>query len=504
MRYFLFITFCACCYITWGQQVYFNDDSLRMIWGEDVVNVTTGGTQQVSIIGKCDGDYYVLIGNQLEKYDTLLRFKKSKKLSLSYKNKPLTLEKIIASGDQLYVLSSFLNVKLNKKFLFVQTINKISLKLDSNLKKIAEIEIKSPFDAGRFEIKHNDAGQNLVYFIQPKNKRRISVLAYNKNFELEWKNEYQFRNNVLIEQILITKEHDVHVIGITYDLKPNKFKKYKDYNKYEYHILSFFDNGQVIKEHEINLGNKIITSAQMTSNNNQNLLLTGLYMDDEETEGVFFAKANKNSHQVVLEKFYNLGKSYFQEHIYEKGLSRGHPPIFDYVLKDVHVHENGSVSLITEQHYILEQMEHYPPSRVMLFYHHHYNDILLFHFGINGELLWDRSIKKHQYSRNDNGYFLSLSSFAIDDKIQIVYNDTRKNLNPENDKVFAFHNVVSNTVITSVSVDVHKGTIKKSPFTAQKKVDVLLVPKQSIVLDEHLFLLGKKGKHHRFVAFDKQ
>lgn len=492
-HYFILI---FCISISCFSQKIYEQSAVQMLWGEEVMSHHKD--KNVQIIGK-DSAYYLLVDGEIEKYNQSFELLKSEKIDLMYKKYTQEFEHIEYTDDYLYLFTSYVNRKLKKKFLFVQQIDKNTLKSVKKLQKIAEIPIDYLTNHPNFYFKSSETTQ-LIYCINSiYQQSELSVFVYNEQFEFLWKKEnieIEKSHFFKIEDVFIDEEANVHLIGILSKQKFLKKQKAKVYQNYSYQLLSFFEQGNTLKKEEISFENKFITNIKMNLNVNNNLLLIGFYLTNKGKQGTFYVKLNKNSHQFVLTKFHKLDQKVFEEGIYEELLTYGHPVIFDYIFKNIHVQKNGEVTLLTEQHYILEETKQKSPTKALFFYHYHYNNLLLFHYNIEGELIWKQHIPKHQFSHNDQGYFLSIASLLSNNKLLIVYNDHHKK--------HSFATLFPKSTITFIKVNLNNGHYQKDFFQEIKKLDVFLIPKKHKLFDDELLMLGKKGKHHRLVKIQMQ
>ncbi len=478
----------------------YHNNMIDMFWGEEVVSVHK--QKQVRVLGQIDEHYFIFTDGRLEKYDENFELLKSNPINLMYKKYHQKFEQILLSHEKIYLFTSYVNIKLKKKFLFVQQINLNTLTRVGQLKKVAEVSVKKAFNDQKFHIINSKTNKAHLIFYVPKKSKEINFLVFDYDFNEIWRKEninLGKNQGFDIEQLCLDDEYNLHVLGIVHDFK--NFKKYKSYKEYFYQITSFFKKGAVEKTNKVAFDNYIIVNVKMVLNKNKNLLISGTYITEKEKkEGVLYLKMNKNSHQIVSQKFNDLPSNFFKYHIYEKSLSRGHPAIFDYLLRNLHIHDNGEVTVIIEQHYVVEEVEHYPPARMMFYYHYHYNDLILFHYDIKGDLIWNKRINKRQVSHNDGGYFSSYASVQKDKDIYLVYNDHHKNYKKkESEKIHSFSNIMHNGVIAFTKIDIETGKMVSDVFTEVKKLDVFIIPKQAKLIEDELIMLGKKGRHHRLV-----
>lgn len=205
------------------------------------VNVTFGDELKVKkkttlgdIIGKDDSGLYALkikrklFGHSditLEHFNNRMQLTKSVPLELLHSEKKRVYEGILNIDNRLILFTSFINQKKKKKYLFKQSIDKKTLTLNNDLKKIAEIDFttKSNNNSGSFSnVVSRDSSKVLVYYNLPYSKgepERFGLQVYDTKMDLLWEKEIKlpYEDKLFgIEEYQIDKSGDVYILGTLY------------------------------------------------------------------------------------------------------------------------------------------------------------------------------------------------------------------------------------------------------------------------------------------------
>src|SRR5690606_191382 len=154
--------------------------------------------------------------------------------------------------------------------------------------------------------------------------------------------------------------------------------------------------------------NKFVISLDIRFDNNNNLLATGFYANEEnyDPSGLFYyriAPGNFEPEKIVVHEFPDKFIPDFNTEYPFKFGEEGSPYLD---LSHFLTIEDGSVMVVAEHTLISEYC--YTDFRTALTtcnFSYYYNDIFLFKLTPAGELLWKIKIPKKQVSRNDYGLY---------------------------------------------------------------------------------------------------
>ena len=115
----------------------------------------------------------------------------------------------------------------------------------------------------------------------------------------------------------------------------------------------------------------------------------------------------------------------------KKGKEKTKPEFYDYIIKDLILKEDGTVTLLAEQFYIkvvtTTSTNASGQTTTRTTYYYYYNDIIVVNFDEDGEMAWKTLVKKRQVSTNDGGYYSSFFTLVNGNEISIIYNDRESN-----------------------------------------------------------------------------
>ncbi|MBT6837807.1 MAG: hypothetical protein HOA61_17390 [Bacteroidetes bacterium] len=99
--------------------------------------------------------------------------------------------------------------------------------------------------------------------------------------------------------------------------------------------------------------------------------------------------------------------------------------MLNYYPQGIVLRDDGGYVLISEYYSIQKEMQndYYALNNTYVKYYYHYSDIMLVSVNADGQIDWNRIIRKDQNSMNDDGYYSSFSYATVANKIVILFND---------------------------------------------------------------------------------
>ncbi|MCP4521332.1 MAG: hypothetical protein GY827_06530 [Cytophagales bacterium] len=457
----------------------------------------------------------------LEEYDKKLNQARSVELNLREGKRRKTYEFSTELDNKIYIFSSFKNKKLKKKFLFAQSVNKTTLQVNNDTKKIAEIDYSSKkwySSSGVFlPYLSADSSKLLVQYALPYKKRepqKFGISVFDKSLKKLWSKDIKFPYGELfsVSSYKVDNEGNVHVLGIVYD-EVRKSIRGGEAN-YRYEILSYYNNGKQQKKYPVKLEGKFLNAMQIAVGGaNQNIVCAGFYSNKagNGVEGTFLVKINKNSKQIVAKKFKKFDLDFITQNMTErqkkkakKKASKGKGvELYQYYLDDLIVKPDGSVYLIGEQYYT-RVVTHTTTDangnmRTSTTTYYYFNDIIVVNFGVSGDVVWTEKIVKRQKTTNDGGQYSSYAYCMEGNNIYFVFNDHVDNLilNDEGDYSY-FNTSRKRSALVMVEVG-NRGKKKKQViFQGKKEYRILTKPSSATQVSKNeLILLGQSGKKNQ-------
>jgi hypothetical protein len=453
----------------------------------------------------------------LEHYNYDMRLTKSHELELKTNGKSRDYEFIIPVEDELYLFSSFRNKKQKKKYLFMQTINKKTLRPNKDLKKISGIPYKGGFKAktGYYAFgRSSDASKYLVYYdMQTKKKApdRFGFHIFDKQFNQIWEKKVILPySDELFETVdlLVDNSGNVHILGKKYFEKRKEKRGGKP--NYEYQVLSYNQNDKAPKKTKVKVDGKFITDMKITIDENMDIVCAGFYSSKKtySITGSYFIKIDHETNNIIHENYDEFGLDFITAGMNERGKKKAKKrmekgksnDLYRFRLDDMIDREDGGVVLIGEQYYVRESTSTSSSGLTTTNYTFYYNDIIVVNISPEGIIERSDKIQKTQITSNDWGFYSSYSLAIVGNKMHFIFNDNPKNLNAKpGQKVERFKKSKDATVVL-VTLEPDGTQIKKALFS-RKETGIITRPKVcEQISGREIILFGQRKKSQRFAS----
>lgn len=436
-------------------------DSTMLTWGSR--EVLPSSEIMPKIIGHDETGFYALTFDYrwaVEHYDTKLRRTGKQYLDLLNKLRTRNLEALVHFHGMLYLFTS--EQRYDRMLLYVETIDKKTLKQNGDgrifmdMKNIAGWMADFGFRLSRQENKLLVYGKIITYW------QKFQVLdwgVYDAGLTKIWesRDEIKYRRIPRDEyEMLVDESGNAFFINLFWD--PKLFENFKS-QKNIYQIISRTHNGADLNEHYADFKGKYIRGIGIASDDKNTLACSGFYSPAqirEKIDGIFFFNIDLNTGSVRDRKFHEFNKFFVTEAMGLKQQSN-----FDELLSfslDYFEHRaNGNYIMAAQQ--IWEQN------------YDTYNNIILVCMSHDGEILWDRTIEKSQ--NHDFNATFNFSSYCLlappgMNRVDIVYNEHLKNLNPEEGRKYKNFTYNSKAYLKHVEVGAI-GQIATSAIYLKKK-----------------------------------
>ncbi|WP_291728659.1 hypothetical protein [Bernardetia sp.] len=440
------------------------------------------------------------LSRYIEKYDKDMNFIGS--IAIEFTQEGQEYVSIEHINNKLYVFSSITNKKENQHSLFIQEVDKASLKLDSKLVKLTSVSSDelinedSPFrisispDNSKLAISYSTNKKKDVYKITSQVYTTSSLdVIWEKEIELNYTN-YLYKH----QTILVDDFGNTHILGE----KINPEKKIRKEPKSNYIITSIFNNGSIHKTYEIPK-EKYFTDLNIMLNTNQDIICTALYANDYKalivvknrevltnrmhfpTDGVYFLRLDSKTGTKQGESFEEFDLEFISKNESEwtanrlsKQIAKGKDiSLENYYIRKVIAKEDGGV-FITAQYQsnnygetmssskdkkiILNSdgskttLPRFSPSEAPV---QTCKDIIVINLSAEGKTIWNEKIPlsqttnggsvypsgHFQYDKNNSG-FLTPDMYSViyhNEMLYLVFNDNAKNtLIKDKDKLYEY------------------------------------------------------------------
>ncbi|MEM6262710.1 MAG: hypothetical protein AAGI38_09405 [Bacteroidota bacterium] len=441
---------------------------------------------------------------ELSYYDHSLKLVKSMGLDLKTEDKHRALEYVFQSKGKLYILSSFKNRKLKKKFLFVESVDKKAMKLNNDLKKVGEIDYsaKDRMNPGEYLIKiSRDSSKLMIYVDAPyqgQKEERFEVYVLDSELNTLWSKQIKLPysdKSFVIQKFDVDDNGNAHILGKRY--KDGFREEVKDVVNFQYHLLSYVSKGKLVKDYPIKLGNILPVCMEFDFRQDQGVTCTGFYAEKGASKGAkisikgtYFVSIDYTTKKVTKINTEPLG---FDFEVVN--LARGKGPFSQtssLTVDDLVIRRDGGVVLIGEENYSTAVTR--GDNRTTYFYK--VNDLLVVSLSPTGEMEWTTRVPKRQNTTNDGGVKCSYGLAIVEDKIHLIYNDNAKNYLPDQTEVYSY-NLLNSHVVTLATIDSKGGLSKQKLFTSGEAGVTMWPSSSKQIRGKEFILFGRDRKEHR-------
>ena len=472
---------------TWGQEMRATKRSTL----SDIVGHDETGVYAIRFISK--GLYGLINDLQLEHYDQNMNLTTSTEIEMKYEEGKRNLEFILHLNDQLYLFSSYKDQKQKKNILFVQEIDKKSLKPRAVSRQLAAVDYEGhrKKNSGNFQFSiSRDSSNFLVYYDMPYEKReseRFGFHVLDGHLTSLWEKQITLPYQEELfdtERFKVDNQGNVHLLGQIYYEK-RKEKRRGEVN-YKYQVLSYRDKGNTLTEYPITLDDLYISDMQIDIRDNQDIICAGFYSENEKSsiKGSYFltvdgkTKAVKQKNHKPFEADFitqnmKKGKAKRTTNKIEKGKN---VELEDYDLNNIILRDDGGAVLTAEQYYITVRTTTNNQGITHTTYMYHYNDIIVVNINPLGNIEWAQKIPKRQISTNDGGFFSSYVTAVVDDKLYFIFNDNPKNMVSKPGKTYPLNLARKSAIVAMVEVDA-QGRQHKDALFMRYDAEVITRPK---------------------------
>lgn len=428
-------------------------------------------------------------------------------------------ERIIFWNNELFVFHSYADKKTDENTLYLQKVDKKSLKLESQITEIASINFsgKTRRNSGNYNvIVSDDSSKLLVYYQLPYDKgepEQFGFHAFDSKMNKLWSKDVTLpyeEELFSVADYTIGNDGNVYLTGRLYNDRA-KIKVKGEVN-YSYKVLSYKNDGNDFQEYALDLGDKFITDVRIGTFPNGDLACAGFYSDKGvySIKGSFYLRIEGNSGKALQTTTNQFGIDFITQNLTEKQEKKAKKKeekgksleLYEYDLDNLIMRSDGGVVLVGEQYYVRVVTTTTTTANggttTRTTYHYYYNDIIVVNISPEGQIEWAKKVAKRQHTVNDNGYFSSYATMVHGDKLYFVFNDHSMNLNYDGTGKIYWMNLGKKSMVTLVEVNA-AGDITREALFSMQDAGVRTRPKvcEQISADK-MILFGEKGKLHRF------
>ncbi len=420
-------------------------DRVDILWGEKLFLESKNVIPE--IIGYDSTGFYALVQDYqwaIEHYDTSLDKARREYLDMTYGLRSRELEAIVHFHGVLYLFTS--EIRFKSRILYVQTINKETLKQNDDDQTVIEVPDMGGWRAD-FNIVLSRLEQKLLIVsrivIYGQKIQDIRFLVFGENMEKEWESGDRIQHDKKIydeSEYVVDETGNAYMICLYY--QPVLFQHLNP-RKNSYLIVAFTDQGKSVKRYFADFPNKYIRGIAIEPTLDHELACAGFYspsMNDYTIDGLFFFRISHEYHIITNMKFHEL-EPYFLEESMNLKPGQESRYLYSFYLDYLVLRQNGNFILAGEQ--VLEQT-----------YDNHAN-IIVMGMSPEGEVLWERVIQKiqnHDFDTYPNYTSYALFAPAHWNKVEILYNENLKNLYRPVEKDLLTFNLNSKAYLSCVGI----------------------------------------------------
>lgn len=455
----------------------------------------------------------------IEHYDHKMKLVNSSDFELKSGKKSKFYEGSLISEGKLYLFSSFRDKKKKKNEFYVQTINLKTMRLNSDVKTIADIDFSgfARFNAGGFSYDvSRDESKILIHYNLPykkgeKEKYGFVVFdasfnkLYSKNVKLPTRDELYD-----VQDFSIDDNGNIHVLGKIYNDKRKEERKGKP--NYSYQVLSYFNEGETLEKYPIKVTGKYLNDMRIAIDKNGDLACGGFYSSNASfnVDGTFWLKIDFKTKEIISKNFKEFDidfitqnlKKRIEKKIKKKEAKGKEYELYKYSLNDIIFSDDGGAVLIGEQFFVVTTTTQNASGANSTTYRYYYKDIIVIKVSKEGNIDWNSKIPKSQITTNDSGFYSSYQVSVVKDKLYFLFNDNPKNLFNEGDG--KLKNFIPNreSLVVLVTVDAN-GKQKKEALFNSKEAEVIIRPKVGKQIDyNEAIIFGQRKKTQRLAKLN--
>jgi hypothetical protein len=419
--------------------------------------------------------------------------------------------------NQKLILLTQANVS-SQKILYIQYLNTDGT-LKNKPKEIASIPLtNAPKDGFKIKLINNKIVVVYHNTFASYNNEAINVKIYNSDLMEELSTALTFPLNGRSFDII---QFDVGKSGYLYFLtkcliadkkKPTTQQANTD-EKFEFIALAYNPKRKEFAQFNVKADKYVPANAIFGLDSEENLIITGFFANKtvkvkNEFIGAYFMKINPRTQKTETLDPKKYTRTFTKEFIAECMQERnGKNPeqYYNYQLKDIFFFDNGGFAVIAEQEYVVgDDIVDPATKKVTHVDHYYFNDLIVYGVNKDGVLAWNIRIPKNQYSPDDKGYYHSYRAFQESNKLKIVYNDNKANLNnkvAEKTKLLKNNPVLTPKGLATLVSIYPDGSYEKYTFFKNQDERYVIMPKILSNIGKRYVVIGQDGRSAKFGTF---
>lgn len=443
-------------------------------------------TNPVSIVGKDDSGYYAFEKHEKESLIKLSHYfyndlKSDWTKTIEYgKGYPdARFENLIAVKEGLLLFISSFNKENEQLQVYCTMIDKSGNVLgDPALVHyiLSEGREFSP----QFGVEVSPNKEKILIFFDPPFERKsteaLSFRCYDNDLDMLWDKEILLPySSDMIQVHQFVLDNDANLYMLSGRKRPNGFSKLVKPESGRYIMFYYNAKENKLKEYDLTLKEKQITSIQMRFDNSGNLSIAGYYALDYKINviGTFYYSIAAKGGGVLAASFMPFKKDFISKF----RLTDGQDILPDFYLNEVVYLSDGSILMLGERQYMTEEIVFdQATGRNIVEIRYHFDDIIVSKLEPSGRHIWNSKIPKEQYSTTSGFTNYSFNWATDQSSLQLYFNDNIQNqerLKSMHDGLAAPWSGTNNSNTSKVTVS-EAGTILREVLFSNKEKGALL------------------------------
>ena len=448
----------------------------------------------------------------LKLFDDNMKIKKTKEIKIKKDIFVRDFAKVVIMGEEIKLIITSYDRKNKQVKIFGQEIDQNTLSLTGEEKELGTVSFKGfwPQHTVYDFVTSEDRSKVLLYFDKRPQKKNDAVIeVFVLDEELNIVSDYDFtipikKGRVNVENCIVENDGNAHVLfqkggdpSLENMLNRSYFKSF--------FISSYYAKGKNQEDTFIDIGDNYVESMRMALDDNGDIACAGFYGDKEpyHSVGLFWLKLDSYSREEVYRTYKEFGIDFFGANedastIQKlKGKIDGGKNIAQapFVLTDLELDENGGALLVGEHKDTYTNI--YAPASAGTEYT--FGNIAVVKISGDGHIEWQTQVQKKQ--KNFTSHYCSYTYFIIDNKLQLVFNDSSKNADLEKgdkSKMWTPNNA-GNLVVVSLD---ENGNQNKEVLTTGKEFGHVIFTDRCKQISENEFVVFTRnlGRGHTFFS----
>jgi hypothetical protein len=403
------------------------------------------------------------------------------KINLKFGKRKRNYIDLFEFGGKFYLLSHLDDIKNNKFVIYIESINKVLMQLQSDLRPLSEISTKMNNTIGAFSYSiSSDSTKLLVManeFNEVKEIEKINLFCYNNKMEQLWNktipiaydHELAYSDKIggstMIRQLIVDNIGNAYFIYPTYENTIQFARKQEVQNSYN--LLAYSADSDEHSTIPVSLKYKYISDIAiypiLSEDSIPKVVVTGFYSETNTSfmTGTYYLSASGNDLSDTITHTYAFEVDFLKNFMSDKKAQK-RKELYQYHLKNLVPLESGEIICIAEQSlsYNLANQDFGQN-----------NNLIVSMYDKSGKQKWIKTIMKKQGGDTNSEPYNSftVTTDESNKKIYIFFNDHPNNLFITDPKKIYSFSPHSPSVFSICPVDFDGGIVRKMLFTNDRK-----------------------------------